>query len=77
MDEAGMETIYEYNQHKLVEKVAYAGKEGIHLEYDRHLNLSKVTLPDGSSSSWECDQRGNCLNATNPLGQLKPINMTA
>ena len=43
-----METIYEYNRHKLVEKVAYAGKEEIHLEYDRHLNLSRVTLLDGN-----------------------------
>jgi len=71
VDEAGVETAYQYNKYRLVEKVVYANKAEIHFEYDRHLNLSKVTLPDGSSSSWEYDWRGNCLTATNALGAVE------
>ena len=41
------------------------------MEYDSYLNLSKVTLPDGSFSTWEYDQRGNCLTAKNPLGAVE------
>ena len=30
--------------------------------------LCQVTLPDGTSSTWTYDHRGNCTTTTNPLG---------
>ncbi|MCL2152986.1 MAG: RHS repeat protein [Oscillospiraceae bacterium] len=41
-------------------------KKTIHLDYDPHENLNQINLPDGSSSSWEYDSRGNCIGAVNP-----------
>ncbi|QQP15017.1 RHS repeat protein [Lysinibacillus agricola] len=31
------------------------------------MNLSQVTLPDGTSSTRTYDRRGNCTTTTNPL----------
>ena len=43
----------EWDKDMMSEKIGYANGGEVALAYDRHLNLSKITLPDGSSSCCE------------------------
>ena len=72
IDENGIETIYSYNdENKQVKTVTNALGDIINLDYDTDGNLIQVSLPDGSSSSWDYDSRGNCTSAVNPLGAVR------
>jgi len=51
-----------------IKTVTNAQGHVVSLSYDADLNLSQVTLPDGTSSTWTYDRRGNCTTTTNPLG---------
>ena len=44
---------------------------GAETAYDKHWNLSRVTLPNGSAMEWEYDDRGNCISSKNALGAVE------
>jgi len=66
---------YTYDQGLLVEiKEGEAESERItKLDYDRDLNLAKITYPTGAEESFEYDREGNITKAINPLGAIETM----
>jgi len=67
----GNKSLYQYDARGILAAIVEGEKENERVtkfEYDKHLNLSKLTYSNGAVQQWEYDDEGNCIRNINPLG---------
>ena len=67
----GNKSVYQYDDRGILAAIVEGERENERIakfEYDKHLNLSKLTYPNGAVAQWEYDDEGNCIKTINPLG---------
>ncbi|UPK71872.1 DUF6531 domain-containing protein [Chitinophaga filiformis] len=68
-DANGTLQLFSYNKQNLLSRIAEHLSGDTDFTYDEDYNLVALRLPDGGVASWEYDNWGQCLSATNPQQQ--------